>query len=177
MVRAGLAALCLASLAGLASASGCSLLLDFSPGAIPADGLPPPPYTQAECDYLEPNNAPAEAATFTTADVGRAAICPGDAEDHDFYRFTVPANTASVSVRITLNSAGPTRDLDLRITDTAGGTMYGQSRGFENEELIVCPGSSPVCPRLDAGDYLFEVFPATADAVNRYDIALTITPM
>jgi hypothetical protein len=171
MDRAGLAVLCLAS---LASASGCSLLLDFSPGAIPPDGAP---FTKSDCDYLEPNNTPAEAAAITTADVGPAAICSGDPEDHDFYRFTVPANTASVSVRISFSGAGATRDLDLRITDAAGATMYGQSRGFENEELIVCPGASPVCPALAAGDYLFEVFPATPGAVNRYDIALTITPM
>lgn len=171
MVRAGLAAV---SLASLASTSGCSLLLDFSPGAIPADG---PPFTQAECDYLEPNNAPAEAAPITPADVAPAAICPGAVEDRDFYRFTVPASTASVSVRITFATGAATRDLDLRITDAAGATMYGQSRGFEGEELIVCPGASPVCPQLAAGDYLFEVFPATPGAANRYDIGLTITPM
>jgi hypothetical protein len=26
------------------------------------------------------------------------------------------------------------------------------------------------------GDYVFEVFPATAGAINRYDLALSLTP-
>jgi hypothetical protein len=169
MVRVGLVALGLAG----ASASGCSLILDFSPGAIPGDG---PPYAQAECDYKEPNNAPAEAAALTTADTGPAAICAGDPEDHDFYRFTVPPGTASVGVRIRF-TVRPMGDLDLRITDAGGATTLGQSRGFDEEELVVCPGASPVCPVLAAGDYLFEVFPAIPGAVNRYELALTLTPM
>jgi hypothetical protein len=168
MVRAGLVAL------GLASASGCSLALDFSPGAIPVDA---PPYSQNECEYAEPNNALEEAAVLTTEDTGPAAICggAGDPEDHDFYRFTVPPNTASVSVRVRFAS-GPTGDLDLRLTDAAG-VMVGQSRGFGDEELVVCPGASPRCLQLPAGDYVIEVFPAKVGSVNRYEIALSITPM
>jgi len=167
MVRAGLVAVV------LASASGCSLVLDFSPGAIPVDA---PPYSQRECEYGEPNNAPEEATALTTEDTGPAAICggAGDPEDHDFYRFTVPPNTARVSVRVTF--AGPDGDLDLRITDAAG-AMVGQSRGFGDEELVVCPGASPRCPQLASGDYVFEVFPAKVGAVNRYEIALSIAPM
>jgi hypothetical protein len=167
MVRAALVA------PGLACASGCSLLLDFGPGAIPADA---PPYTQADCDYKEPNNSPAEAVMFEPADIGPAAICAGDPEDRDHYRFTVPAGTAAVSVRVSFVNR-PTGDLDLRILDTTGATTFGQSRGFEDVELITCPGSSPVCPALGAGDYVFEVFPAIPGAVNRYDLALTLTPM
>jgi hypothetical protein len=170
MVRAGLPALI------LAGASACSLVLDFGPGALPRDAGPDAPYTQEECDYKEPNNAPAEAMELLPEEIGPAAICAGDPEDRDFYRFTVPAGTASVSVRISFASR-PTGDLDLRITDLSGATTLGQSRGFGDVELVVCPGSSPVCPMLAAGDYLFEVFPATPGAVNRYDIALTITPM
>jgi hypothetical protein len=160
---------------GLACASGCSLALDFSPGAVPADGGDVP-YTQADCDYKEPNNSPADAATFEATDTGPAAICAGDTEDRDFYRFTIPAGTASVSVRVTFVSR-PSGDLDLRITDASGATTFGQSRGFEEVELVTCPGSAPVCPTLGAGDYLFEVFPAAPGAVNRYEIALMLTPM
>jgi hypothetical protein len=165
MVRVGLAAL------GLAGASGCSLLLDF--GAVPPDA---PPYSQAECDYKEPNNTLAEAAAFEATDVGPAAICAGEPDDRDFYRFTVPAGTASVRVQVTFTNR-PGGDLDLRLTDPTGATTFGQSRGFGDVELLVCPGSSPVCPMLAEGDYVFEVFPATPHAVNRYDLALTLTPM
>lgn len=168
MVRAALVVL------GLACASGCSLLLDFGPGAVPADGGDLP-YTQADCEYKEPNDSPAEAKPFEAIDTGPAAICAGEAEDRDFYRFTVPPGTASVSVRVTFVSR-PSGDLDLRITDASGATTFGQSRGFEDVELIMCP-SSGQCPMLAPGDYLFEVFPATPGAVNRYDISLAIAPM
>lgn len=174
MVRAGTVALC--SLAGLVGGTGCSLLLDFGPSAVPADAAPPLPYVQAECDFGEPNDTPAEATPLTPADVGPAAICVGDPEDHDFYRFTVPAGTAEVRVKITM-STGTSRDLDLRLWDATGATMLAQSRGVDETELIVCPGASPKCNALAPGDYLFEVFPATGGAINRYDIALTITPM
>ena len=169
MIRAALVVL------GLACAGGCSLVLDFGPGAVPADGGDLP-YTRADCEYKEPNDSPAEAKPFEATDTGPAAICAGEAEDRDFYRFTVPPGTASVSVRVTFVSR-PSGDLDLRITDASGATTFGQSRGFEEVELVTCPGSSPVCPTLGAGDYLFEVFPAVPGAVNRYDIALALTPM
>jgi len=170
MVRVGLLAVGLAS----ASASGCSLLLDFGPGAIPSDAVDAP-YSQAECDYKEPNNAPAEAAAFEPTDVGPAAICAGAPEDHDFYRFTVPAGTASVSVGVSFMNR-PGGDLDLRIMDATGATTYGQSRTFGDTELVTCGSGSPGCPALAPGDYVFEVFPATPDTVNRYDITLSITP-
>jgi hypothetical protein len=158
-----------------ALASGCSLILDFSPGAIPVDAAIDAPYTQEECDYREPNNAPAEAMPFAAADVGPAAICAGDTEDHDLYRFTVPAGTAKVAVRISFtNQLG---DLDLRITDATGAMTLGQSRGVSDTEEVICPAASPPCPALGAGDYLFEVLPGKPGATNRYDISLTITPM
>jgi hypothetical protein len=173
MLRAGLAASGLALV--LAASSGCSLILDFD-SAGDDGGDDAVPYTQAECDFGEPNNTVAEAFVLTPTDVGPAAICPSTPEDRDHYRFTVPAGTANVSVRIMFTNR-PTGDLDLRLTDMTGATTFGQSRGFEDVELITCPGSSPVCPSLPAGDYIFEVFPATPGSVNRYEIALTITPM
>jgi len=169
MVRAGLLAV------GLASASGCSLVLDFGPGAFPVDAAADAPYSQAECDYKEPNDTPAEAAAFAPTDVGPAAICPGALDDHDFYRFTVPAGTASVGVTVSFTNR-PGGDLDLRITDPTGATTYGQSRGFGDGESVTCGSGSP-CPALAAGDYVFEVFPAAPGAVNRYDLALSLTPM
>jgi hypothetical protein len=155
--------------------SGCSLVLDFSSSAIPVDAEIDAPYTLEECQYMEPNDSIDAAMLFTPADVGPAAICAGDVEDRDFYKFTVPANTASVTVSISFMNR-PTGDLELKLTDTAG-MMKGQSRGFGNEEKIVCPATSPPCGMLMPGDYVFEVFPALMGSVNNYSIALTITPM
>ena len=167
MVRESAAGLCLLSMAG------CSLILDFSDGALGGDAGADAPYSQAECDYKEPNNSLAAAAQITPADTGPAAICAGSIEDHDFYRFTVAAGTTRVAVKLsyTFRRGG---DLDLRLYDDAGAQL-AQSVGFGDEELITCPGSAPVCPMLGAGIYTFEVFPV-AGSVNRYTFALTITP-
>jgi Bacterial pre-peptidase C-terminal domain len=154
---------------------GCSLILDFSDSAIPKDAAIDMPYTQAECDYKEPNDTLDTAAMITTADVGPAAICAGATEDHDFYRFTVPAGTTSVTIKISFTSS-PTGDLDLRLYDGTTHVVVSQSRGFGNDETITCPASSPACAMLAAGDYIFEVFPAVNGAVNAYDISLTMMP-
>jgi hypothetical protein len=170
MVRECLAGLVLIPLAG------CSLILDFSPSAVPIDAQIDAPYTQAECDYKEPNDTADVAVTIDPAETGPAAICAGAAEDHDFYKFTVPANTASVTVKISFTNR-PTGDLDLRLYNATGTTMLGQSRGFGDEETIVCPSASPACSALAPADYVFEVFPALPGSVNNYSIALTLTPM
>ena len=155
--------------------AGCSLALDFSNKAVPIDAEIDAPYTQEQCDYKEPNDSVDTAAMVTTADTGTAAICAGATEDHDFYKFTVPAMTASVQIKITFMNR-PSGDLDLKLED-ATGVMIAQSRGFGNDETIKCPAASPACPMLAPGDYIFEVFPALTGAVNFYDFALTITPM
>jgi hypothetical protein len=165
---------CLAVLV-VCQAAGCSLVLDFSEGAIPADASIDGPFSEQDCLYKEPNDVVDQAMVLDPAEVGPAAICPGDPADRDFYKFTVPANTASVTVKITFdNSLG---DLDLRLTDPTGATTFAQSRGFANDETIVCPAASPACPMLAEGDYAFEVFAAQPGLTNRYDIALTLTPM
>ncbi len=153
--------------------TGCSLILDFSDGAIPKDAAIDAPYTQAECDYKEPNDSAATAAMITTADTGPAAICAGPTEDHDFYKFTVPAMTTTVTVKISFMNR-PGGDLDLRLFDKTGVSLLAQSRGFGNDETITCPGTSPDCSALAADDYVFEVFPAVTGAVNDYTIALTM---
>jgi hypothetical protein len=160
----------------LVPAAGCSWILDFSDRAIPRDAQIDAPYTQAECDYNEPNDSAATAALITAADTGPAAICAGEIDDHDFYRFTVPAMTAKVELRITYNYR-TTGDLDLRLFDRTGANMLAQSRGFGSEERIVCPGASPACAALPADDYVFEVFPAVSGSVNDYTFALAFTPM
>src|ERR1043165_8301401 len=150
----------------LVSTAGCSFLLDFSDHAIPGDAQADAPYTQAECDYGEPNDTAATAAPIAPSDLGPAAICAGAVEDHDFYRFTVPAMTAVVSIRLsTMNRPGG--DLDLRLYSPGNPTPIARSTGFGDDELITCPSAAPMCPQLAAGDYVFEVYPALSGAVNR----------
>jgi hypothetical protein len=149
---------------------GCSLVLDFSDSAAPHDAMADTPYTQAECDFMEPNDSLATPAMVSATDTGPAAICAGTPEDHDFYKFTV-AGTGPVTVAITFtNRAGG--DLDMRLYDSMG-TVVSRSSGFGNGETITCPGQSPACGTLSAGDYVFEVFPAVAGSVNNYTFSLS----
>ena len=150
---------------------GCSLILDFDEGT-PSDASIDTPYTQAECDYKEPNDSIATAMVLAAGETGPAAICApmaGNPEDHDHYKFT--AASAMVTVAITFTNR-PLGDLDIKLYD-ANGTMVSQSRGFGNGEMIVCPGASPSCPTLAAGDYVLEVFPAVPGSTNSYTIAIT----
>jgi len=164
---------CAASL--LLLPAGCSYLLDFSAQAIPKDAQADAPYTQAECDYKEPNDSVASAAVITPADTGPAAICAQAGEDHDFYRFTVPATTTvEIRLQYTYRRTG---DLDLRLLDGTGAKVLAESRGFGDAELITCPGSAPACAALAAGDYVIEVFPAETGNVNAYTLSLALTAM
>jgi hypothetical protein len=156
----------------VALAPACSLILDF-------DAKPPPdaeidgPYTQAECEYLEPNDDIAAPPMITATDMGPAAICKpmaGNAEDVDFYKFTASSATVVVSIMFTSRPGG---DLDIRLRDGAG-NMIARSRGFGDTEMITCPGASPSCPALTPGDHILEVFPAIPGALNSY--TFTIVP-
>jgi hypothetical protein len=154
--------------------ASCSWILDFSDRAIPTDARPDAPYSQAECDYKEPNDTFAAAAPIASGETGPAAICTASVEDHDFYRFTVPAGTAKVEVRIsTMYRIGG--DLDLRLYDRSG-TLLARSTGFGNDEVIDCPHPVLMCPTLAADDYVFEVYPGVADSVNRYTFSVAFTP-
>lgn len=177
MVRECWLPLCLVATSALST--GCSLVLDFSDSQIPIDAPPDAPYTIEQCMYKEPNDTVETAAMIDPSEMGPAAICapamPTDPEDTDFYKFTVPANTASVQVKISFMTS-PKGDLDLKLLD-ATGTMLAQSRGFLDTESITCPAMSPACAALAEGDYIFQVLPGSAMATNPYTIELTITPM
>ncbi len=155
------------------------MILDFSDSQIPIDAPPDTPYTQEQCMYKEPNDSIDTAAMIEPTEMGPAAICAPamatDPEDTDFYKFTVPAGTASVQVKITFMTS-PKGDLDLKLLDSTG-TMLAQSRGFLDFETITCPAMSPACAALAPGDYVFQVLPGSAMATNPYNIELTITPM
>jgi hypothetical protein len=150
----------------------CSFILDFSD--VPRDGGADATFTQADCDYKEPNDSFSTAAIISLTDTGPAAICPpavmGGAEDHDFYRFTV-ANTTSmmIEIRYEMSTSG---DLDLTLYDSSG-NMVTSSHLSTGMEKITCPSSvSPPCPPVVAGDYVFEVEPAVSGSVNRYTFSL-----
>jgi hypothetical protein len=153
---------------------GCSLILNFDESA-PIDASIDAPYTQAECDYKEPNNSLADAVMIDPAtDTGPAAICKpmsGNPEDEDYYKFTVV--NASVTVRIAFMNR-PGGDLDIKLWDAANMTNpVAQSRGFGDGEMITCPGASPSCPTLVPGDYILQVFPAVPGSVNSYTFMIT----
>lgn len=151
--------------------SGCSLILDFD-SAPPPDAATDAVYSQPECDYLEPNDEFSAAVDVTASDSGPAAICapvPGAPEDRDFYRFNATGAPLTLAIMFTSRPGG---DLDLRLF-AADGTMVGQSRGFGDGELLVCPGTSPLCPALTAGPHVFEVFPGVAGSVNNYTFSIT----
>ena len=152
---------------------GCSLILDFSDSAAPHDAAIDAVYTQEQCDLLEPNDSVETAVMVDKATAtGTAAICApammGGAEDHDFYKFTVATVPFTVKITFTNRSKG---DLDMKVYKTDG-TLIGQSRGFGDGESLTCPGASPACPSVPAGDYILEVFPAVSGSVNTYTITV-----
>jgi len=151
---------------------GCSFILDFSDKAGVHDAALDGPYTQAECDYKEPNDSLDTAAVIDPAtDMGPAAICKVAAgEDDDYYKFTVPAMTTKVTIQLT-NAAGG-GDLELKLYD-ATGDVIGQSRSFGAGETLACPAVSPSCPTLTAGDYVFEVLPGSSINLNNYTFSVT----
>jgi hypothetical protein len=151
------------------------LLLDFSNSAAPHDASIDTVYTADECAYGEPDDSPAMAFPIVPGvDTGPAAICPtpSGGDDLDYYKFAVPAGTNTVTVQ--LMDDDMIGDLDLKLLDVTGATTISQSRGFTGGETIVCPGTSPPCVKLAAGDYLFEVFPATPGVTNFYSFSVTI---
>lgn len=160
------------ALSAVALLPACSLVLDFNEAA-PHDASFDAPYTQAECDYMEPNDSVATATTITATDTGPAAICKpsvGNPEDADYYKFTVASAAVSVGISFTNRPGG---DLDIKLLKASDGTMVSQSRGFGDGESIACPGTSPACTALTVGeDYVLQVFPAVPGSVNSYTITL-----
>ncbi len=158
-----------AAAAVLATVSpACSLIVDFDQ-PLPADAAIDAVYSKTECDFGEPNNTFAEASPVTSADTGPAAICAGGDEDHDFYSFTASSSPTTIAISFTQRPGG---DLDMKLYD-ASGTMIASSREFGSGEMLTCPGSSPACPTLTAGQvYTFEVFPGVANAVNNYTFSI-----
>src|SRR5262245_58723125 len=107
------------ALAIVAVTPACSLVLDFNDNP-PIDASIDAPYTQAECDYMEPNNDVAMATMITASDTGPAAICAptsGNPEDQDNYKFTVSSTTVMVAIQFMNRPGG---DLDVKLLDPTG---------------------------------------------------------
>jgi hypothetical protein len=155
----------------LAALGGCSLVLDFSDENIPKDAYDLP-YTPEQCTYYEPNDSVAAAPAIVDG-MTNAAICLGDVEDHDFYKFTVPMGATSVVVNLTFAESA-TGDLDLKLYD-ATGSLLAQSRQVTASETITCPSMESGCATLAPGDYVFEVYPALMVNKNAYDFSVTVT--
>jgi len=156
--------------------AGCSLVLDFSNSAIPIDATPDSPFTQAECDFGEPNDAFPMASDLPLDAVGPAAICADGFDDHDFYRIAIPDMTMSMTIQVSFVNSS-TGDLDLYLYDEAG-TQLSLSVGTQDNEMITCPGSAPSCSLtspIPAGNYVFEVRGGVPGTQNRYDIAISLT--
>ena len=157
----------------LVTAPGCSFILDFSDQAGVHDASLDGPYTQPECDYKEPNDSLDTAAVIDPAvDMGPAAICKSTAgEDDDYYKFTLPAGTTKLTLKLIDAPGGG--DLDLKLYD-ATGQVVGQSRNFSDSETLICPAVSPACPSLSAGDYTFEVLPGSPVNLDNYTFSVTL---
>lgn len=163
----GIGVLCLAQ-------SGCSLILDFSDSQIPIDA-PPDVFTVAECSFGEPNDTFETAVAQAPGTPGMAALCADGTTDKDFYKFTVPAATTTLTAKLQFATLGG--DLDLYLYDGAG-VELARSVGNLDDEQIVCPGTTPVCalgmtPPIPEGDYVLEVR-GPANVQNTYTIDVTL---
>ena len=155
-------------------ATGCSFVLNFSNNEIPKDAAIDGPFTADECGYKEPNESQATAAPITPADTGPAAICPTTtgSDDADWYAFNVPAGTTKVTITLQFTNR-PGGDLDLELWDSTP-SRRAQSRGFGDNEMIVCPAASPPCTTLEPGDYAFLVEPGTPGDINDYTFSVQL---
>lgn len=159
---------------GCLAQAGCSLLLDFSDSQIPIDA-PPDVFTVAECSFAEPNDTFESAVAQTVGTPAMAALCADGAQDKDFYKFTVPAATVSLTAKIEFtNLAG---DLDLYLYDSAGIELSRSVSNRDNEQ-IVCPGAAPACalgmtPPIPEGDYVLEVR-SLGGVQNTYSVDVTL---
>ena len=151
----------------IATTPACSLVLDWDQRI---DAGPDP----AACSFKEPNDTVDAAAPLALAETGPAAICvPGD---RDFYRFTVPAELQDVRISADF-VLSMSQDLDMRLYDPANANaVISEGLSFVTPEVILCPGTTPTCPQLAAGDYILEVFGASPSVFNTYSLSITVTP-
>jgi hypothetical protein len=131
----------------------------------------PPGPTVEECDAHEPNDTVVTAAPFTAPEV-RAAVCGNG--DRDLFVIGLLAGQ-TISAQITFDNNFGSGDLDLRLLSGDGATVYDESRGSGDMEVVMCPGGTP-CPALTAGTYVVEIFGFTPSVVAAYTLQITVGP-
>ena len=157
-------------LLSLTLSAGCSLILDFDDPPAPPDAMQADAIPTGACELGEPNEMRSEATVLEAATATQGGIC--EVGDHDFYSITVAADqTVTVEAAFTQDAAKG--DLDLRLYDVAG-NVVGRSASADSDERIVCPGASPPCSQLVAGNYFVEVYGFQDQMVNGYAITLTL---
>jgi hypothetical protein len=155
-----------ASLLVAATASGCSVVLDWDQRI---DAGPDP----AACTFKEPNDTIEVAQALLPTESGPGAICP--AGDHDFYRFTVPADLQRVEISVAFDLATG-QDIDIQLYDPRdSNAIIGQGLSGVTPEVLICPAPAPMCPQLVTGDYILEVLGASPTVNNAYTISINIT--
>ncbi len=166
VVGATLVGLGLCSLAGV----GCSLILDFDDPPAPPDAVPIDAINATACDFGEVNDTRETATALAMGTTENAGICSEG--DRDFYAIAVGTGQ-TLTVDVTFTQDGSKGDLDMLILDSQGATR-GRSLSTDDDEGIVCPGTSPSCPQLPPGNYVIEIFGFNDTTVNGYSIEYTV---
>lgn len=150
---------------------GCSLILDFDDPPPPPDAMEIDAIADEVCEFGEPNELRTAASPLVPPVTGQVAGICSDG-DRDFYSFPV-TDGATVTIQVLFQQQGGSGDLDLRLYDEAGATV-ARSLSTDADEAITCPGDSPLCPQLTAGNYFIEIFGFAATTRNGYTLNITV---
>lgn len=148
---------------------GCSLVLDFDDPPAPPDAMVADAIPAAACEFGEPNDSRPMAFPLDEVSGQSAGICTEG--DRDFYSIAVD-DGAEVTIEILFMQDGARGDLDLRLLDVDGNIM-ARSLSTDADERIVCPGTSPTCDQLVAGNYFIEVFGFADSTLNGYTLSFS----
>ena len=149
---------------------GCSLILDFSDPPAPPDAIGVDAIDNAACSFGEPNDDQAHAFALSPGTSPAAGICANG--DRDYYAITV-ADNQTMTFEILFHQDGQHGDLDEELLDSNGQAL-ARSLSSDDNEKIVCPGTSPSCLQLAAGTYYVDVFGFGDATVNGYTINFSV---
>lgn len=146
-------------------AGGCSLILDFAPGADsgPGDDAGSDAGAAVNCAVGEPNDAVDEAGAID--DSVAAAIC-GDGPD--YWSFEVDG-AQDVTIELTFTAGA--NDLEMQLLSMAGEVLTISTGTDANEQI---EQSSALGNQLDAGTYVIAVLGRETTAENDYQLAVDI---
>ncbi|HUS63201.1 MAG TPA: hypothetical protein VMZ28_01620 [Kofleriaceae bacterium] len=159
----------IAVLAALASAAvgaaGCSLLLDFAPGADggPGDDAGSDAGAAVNCTVGEPNDTVDAAGAID--DSVAAAIC---ADGPDYWSFEVDG-AQDVAIELTFTAGA--NDLEMQLLSMEGEVLTISTGTDANEQI---EQSSALGNQLEAGTYIIAVLGRETTAENDYQLAVEI---